>query len=575
MTKELTLNYEDILSRNPFYLDPEGIAWVKSTLESLSDEEKIGQLFCLSVLDFTEKNWRETREHLQPGGLMYRPASTEEALRYTKMVQKESKVPLLIAANLEKGGNGIVTEGTLYASPLEIAATGEKENARRLAEICAVEAKAAGCNWAFAPIVDVDYNFRNPITNTRTFGADPELVKEMGSTYIKEIQSHGLAAAAKHFPGDGCDERDQHLVTSINDKSVEEWDASYGAIYRECIEAGVMTIMAGHIMQPAYSRMLNPQLKDEEILPGSLSKELIGGLLRGKLGFNGLICTDAATMTGFTVAMPRKKAVPYSIEVGNDMFLFTRNEEEDVRFMKEGYQSGILSEQRLNEAVMRILGLKAALGLHKGVHVPELEEAKRIIGQQKYSDWAYACADQAITLVKEEKGVFPLTPERYPRILYYPLEAETAEFGYSVRGGVCEDVKRRLKEAGFQVDTYFVDKANMEGHISPSTAILDNYDLCLYCANYATKSNQTTVRIEWMQPMGANCPVYIHEKPIVFISVENPYHLLDVPRVKTYINVYSSHEKAIDALFDKLTGKSAFKGKSPVDAFCGRWDTRL
>ena len=115
----------------------------------------------------------------------------------------------------------------------------------------------------------------------------------------------------------------------------------------------------------------------------------------------------------------------------------------------------------------------------------------------------------------------------------------------------------------------------MEGHISPTTDILDNYDLCLYLANYATKSNQTVVRIEWMQPMGANCPVYIHEKPIVFISVENPYHLLDAPRVKTYINAYNSNEAVLDSLIDKLTGKSAFEGKSPVDPFCGKWDTRL
>lgn len=390
-----------------------------------------------------------------------------------------------------------------------------------------------------------------------------------------EIQKHGIAAAAKHFPGDGCDERDQHLVTTVNDKTVEEWETSYGEIYRGCIEAGVMTVMSGHILQPAWSRRLDPALRDEELLPASLSRELLSGLLRGKLGFNGLICTDATTMTGFTAAMPRKKAVPYSIEAGNDMFLFTRNEEEDVRFMREGYRAGILSERRLNEAVLRILGLKAALGLHKGIPSFSAARAERAATEKKYADWAYECADQAITLVKEEKGVLPLTPERYPRILYFPLEAETAEFGYSVKGGVCQEIRERLRREGFQVDTYFVDQANMEGHISPTTAVLDHYDLCLYCANYSTKRNQTTVRIEWMQPMGANCPVYIHEKPTVFISVENPYHLLDVPRVKTYINVYNSNSRAIDALFHKLTGKSAFKGKSPVDAFCGRWDTKL
>ncbi len=571
----MKMEYKKVLGAPPFNLDEEGIQWVKNTLEEMDDDERLEQLFCISVLNFSRENWNETLSHLRPGGVMYRPASIRETIGYTRMVQEESKIPLLIAANLEKGGDGIVNEGTTFGSPMEIAATRDSLHAERLAEICAKEASAVGCNWAFAPIVDVDYNFRNPITNTRTYGSDPLLVKEMGVTYLKKLQSLGIAATIKHFPGDGCDERDQHLATTINDKTVEQWEASYGEIYRACIENGVMAVMAGHILQPAYSRKLNPDLKDEDILPASLSRELLQGLLREKLGFNGVICTDATTMTGFTVAMPRKKAVPYCIEAGNDMFLFTRNEEEDVRFMKEGYEKGILSERRLWEAVMRILGMKAALGLHKGVMLPTEETAKKAVGRPIFRDWAYECADKSITLVKEQKGVLPITPERYPRILYYPLEAETAQFGYSVRGGVCEEVKNRLLELGFQVDTYFVDQANMEGHISPTTDILDHYDLCLYCANYVTKSNQTVVRIEWMQPMGANCPVYIHEKPIIFISVENPYHLLDVPRVKTYINVYNSNPRAIDALFDKLTGKSTFRGQSPVDPFCGKWDTKL
>ena len=117
---------------------------------------------------------------------------------------------------------------------------------------------------------------------------------------------------------------------------MEEWDRSYGQVYEKCIGSGVKTIMVGHIMQPAYERHFNPSIRDEDILPASLSRNLLQGLLRGRLGFNGLICTDATTMVGFTVAMPRKRAVPYAIEAGNDMFLFTRNEAEDVKFMKQG-----------------------------------------------------------------------------------------------------------------------------------------------------------------------------------------------------------------------------------------------
>lgn len=569
------LPYEKVLCAAPFNLDEAAVAWVRAAMESMSDDEKLEQLFCLSVLDFTRENWQSTLSHLRPGGLMYRPAPAKQAAEYTNMVQSESRIPLLIAANLEKGGVGIAEEGTLYASPLEIAATGRIENGGILADICAEEARYLGCNWAFAPIVDIDMNFRNPITNTRTFGSDPELVKRLGAEYIRRLQAHGMAATAKHFPGDGCDERDQHLVTAINDLSTGDWDNSYGRVYAECISCGVKAVMVGHIMQPAYERFFDPGIRDSDILPASLSRNLLQGLLRGRLGFNGLICTDAATMVGFTVAMPRRLAVPYAIEAGNDMFLFTRNEAEDVAFMKQGYRDGILSAQRLNEAVMRILGLKASLGLHLGVPKASAERVARILGSPENRSLARRCAEEAITLVKEEPGVLPITPERYPRILYYPLEAETAAFGYSVRGGACEQFRQALLSLGFQVDVYEVDKANMEGHISPTTEILDNYDLCLYMANYATKSNQTTVRIEWMQPMGANCPVYIHEKPIVFISVENPYHLIDVPRVKTYINAYCSSDAVLAALLDKLTGKSPFQGRSPVDAFCGKWDTRL
>ncbi|MBQ7974926.1 MAG: glycoside hydrolase family 3 protein, partial [Clostridia bacterium] len=165
-----------------------------------------------------------------------------------------SKIPLLVAANLEAGGNGIVKEGTPFGKPMQVAATADVEFARRLGEVCGVEGSAVGANWSFAPIIDIDYNWRNPITNVRTFGSDVDTVRQMGAAYVKEIQKHGVAAAIKHFPGDGCDERDQHVSVSVNSLSCEEWDKSYGAVYSECIEAGAKTVMVGHILQPAYTR---------------------------------------------------------------------------------------------------------------------------------------------------------------------------------------------------------------------------------------------------------------------------------------------------------------------------------
>ena len=330
------------LAAKPFYLKPEDIEWVNTTLAGMTTEEKAGQLFCVLFKECKPEEFEYVFNILKPGGCMYRVVPTERAIAATQNIYSRSKVPPLIAANLEKGGNGIVTEGTLVGAPMEIAATDDIGMATKMAHACAAEASAVGANWAFAPIIDIDTNYRNPITNTRTFGSDPERVRRMGRAYVEEVQKMGLAASIKHFPGDGQDERDQHLVTSINSMDCDPWMNTYGAAYKAGIEAGALTAMVGHIMQPAWTRRLNPGIKDEDIMPGTLSREMMQGLLRGELGFNGLICTDATTMAGYTLAMSRRRAVPESIARGADMFLFARNLEEDYGFMLQGIKDGMV-----------------------------------------------------------------------------------------------------------------------------------------------------------------------------------------------------------------------------------------
>lgn len=509
---------------------------------------------------------------LKPGAAMYRAMSSSYATELSQRLQHISKIPLLIAANLEKGCNGIATQGTQMGSPMQIAATNDPRWATRLGEVCVQEGSAFGVNWAFAPLVDIDYNFRNPITNTRTFGSNPKRVADMGEAYVRALQAQGLAASVKHFPGDGSDERDQHLVSSINNLSCEDWMDSYGAIYRRTIRAGVKTVMVGHIMQPAWSKRLSPSLQDDELLPASLSAELMNGLLRKELGFNGLIVTDATTMGGFCIAMPRRDAVPQAIAAGADMFLFALDLKEEYQFMLDGYAHGVITPERLDEAVTRILATKASLGLHRP---PAARTPTSVVGCEQHRKWARECAEQGITLVKEQPNVLPLDAKRTPRILFYPIQARGEGFSqYQVNEGVCAEFANRLRKEGFEV-TEFVPPQTTEGHSAPTTAVTERYDLIVYLANLSTKSNQTVVRIEWAQPMGSNNILYHHDVPTIFISVENPYHLLDVPRVRTYINTYASNPETMDALVDKLMGRSAFCGSNPVDPFCGKWDTHL
>ena len=351
------------LRANPFYLTDEDIRWVEETKASLTLEEKIGQLFFPIGYSPNPQYLQHEILDRHPGGLMFRAGSKEELLTAYTYLQENTKIPMLLAANLEAGGDGIVFEGTAFGKQMQAAATADPEQAYRLGKISCSEAQAVGCNYAFAPVVDIDMEYHNPITNVRTYGSDPETVKEFGLAYMRGAKECGSAVAIKHFPGDGVDETDQHILVSVNSLSCEKWDATYGDIYKTLIDNGALTTMIGHIAMPAYQKKFNPAHPDK-LIPASLSPELLQDLLRGQLGFNGMIITDASPMVGFLCAMDREKAVPYCIEAGCDMILFYKEYQEDLGFMMKGYREGILSEKRLDEAITRILATKAAMKLH-------------------------------------------------------------------------------------------------------------------------------------------------------------------------------------------------------------------
>lgn len=565
--------FREDLRKNPFFLNEEDIDWVYSTLETMTEKEKVGQLFFLVGYTSDDEYLTHISRDLNVGGMMCRVMSAEDVVKSVSLLQKNSKIPMLISANLEAGGNGIVKEGTKIGAQMAVAATGDARYAYELGSVCAKQAKAVGANYAFAPVTDIDFNFRNPITNTRTYGSDPDTVLAMSRAYLKGCRENGVAVSVKHFPGDGVDERDQHLLTSVNSLSCEEWDKTYGKIYKTLIEDGAKTFMIGHIMQPAYSRKLCPEIADRDILPASLSKELLNGLLRKKLGFNGLIITDATTMTGMTAAMPRDRAVPYAIAAGCDMFLFAKNLKEDVGFMFDGLKNGILSAERLDEAVTRILALKASLGLHKQNNVPDIAVANEALSDPHALQIAKEVADRSMTLVKDLDGILPLDRSKIKNVLLYEIESGENALGYGRETGLAAQFSELLEKEGFNV-THFTAGERFEGRQVSFKEITEEFDVMIYIANLATKSNQTTVRIEWMNPMGVNCPIYTHTVPTVFISLENPYHLLDVPHIKTFINCYSCNRYTLPLLVDKLLGRSEFTGVSPIDPFCGKWDAR-
>ena len=576
------------LKGNPFYLNDEQIAWVENTLASMTLEEKAGQVFC--PMGFTDDPG--ALHHMVcdigVGAMMYRTGPAGYIQNTHRTIQSLTKIPLLLAANTEAGGSGIAMEGTGFGCPMAVAATNDSENGYRMGYVSCAEGAAVGLNWSFAPIVDINKDFHNPITNTRTFGSDAEKVMAFAGRYMDAADENNVAVAIKHFPGDGVDERDQHILTSINSLSCEEWMDSYGKVYKTLIDKGAKTVMVGHIAQPAWVKKLNPNASRREmLLPASLSEPLLTGLLRKKLGFNGLVSTDATPMVGFTCAMPRCEAIPAVIAAGADMILFNKSLDEDYHFLLEGLKTGKVTEERLNEAVTRILATKASLHLPKkqaeGKLVPSAE-ALGVVGCEKHKAWADAVADKAITLVRDEQKLLPISPKKFRRVYLNVIQKSN-----DPEDAFVQQWKALFEKEGFEVTvrdrrTTIVPADFGDPNLSREKGMLlhemyrsieemkQSYDLYVYICNMQNASNNTTLRLNWNVTfgLGDDAPWLASEIPVMMISTAYPYHLFDAPMIETYINAYSGEEKFCRAVIEKIMGRSEFKGVSPCDPFCGK-----
>ncbi len=586
------------LKAKPYSLDDEGVKWVEETIDAMTLDEKIGQLFVNMGASRTEEYLMQVLRDYKFGAVRYNPGKAADVHDQNRILQENSKIPLLIASNAEAGGNGACTDGTYVGYPIKLGATADPKWAYEMGRISGVESSAIGCNWAFAPVIDLLINWRNPIISNRAFGADPDLVLACGKAYLKGMAESGVACAMKHFPGDGVDERDHHLSSSANSMTCEQWDATFGKVYAGMIEAGVQSVMVGHIMMPAYQKHFNPDMKDSELLPASLCKGLTTDLLKGKLGFNGLVVTDASHMVGLTSAMSRRLVLPTAIAAGCDLFLFFNDPEEDLNWMKEGYQNGIITEERLREALRAILGLKAALGLHKKAKkeiVAPAKEALAKVGLPENKAIAAQVTDNAITLAKNaQEGILPVTPERYPRVLIIPVKGPMNPAASIFGGGGTppwETFAEELRKAGHEVEVFesAIDKLlklpeedrakglmGMYAGKAPISGLTSKYDLIINVAQ-VVGGMQPVERVSWPASKGTpDLPWYVHEIPTILISFSTPFLLADAPAVKCVINAYDARPATIAATVAKIAlGVKAFKGVSPVDVFCGFPDTRL
>lgn len=573
------------LKAKPFYLNDKKIKWVEDTIASMTLEEKIGQLFIVINWGGQKDNIKKLVEGYHVSGLRWQGANLEQVWEQNRYIQEISKVPVLIAANALNGGDGAVKEGTTVATPASCGASPTLETAYRAGKVAAKEAKAVGCTWTFAPCTDVLLNWRNTIVNDRAYGRDVDKIIACSKQYIKAMHEEGVATCAKHFPGDGTEERDQHLVMGCNDLSEEEWENTFGKVYREVIDADCESFMIGHICCPSMQRKFNPSLKDEDIKPATMSKELLTDLLRGELGFNGLITTDASHMAGLSTAAPRNVQVPTCIAAGCDMFLYFNDPDEDFNYMMDGYKSGLITEERLSDALHRILGLKAKVGLDEfTIDKFPPKEGLSIVGCEEHKKEAAKCADEVITLVKDTQHALPWDVSKKKRAILYYVQSEPV----LLKNGpdkYRQVVVEELERAGFEVEVHkdFYDYC-MEGHPQPDQAIMDTgnvegfkekYDVVFMFIHTKGYAKENVNRVVWSASHSSELPWYIHEVPTIGISLNYTNSLYDVPMLKTFINAYAPTREYVRAAIEKICGKSEFTGSYDENVWCDRWDTKL
>ena len=579
------------LKAKPFYLNDEQIRWVEDAIAGMTLDEKLGQLFVILQAQpgFGEKQVEDLLDKSHMGGLRWQNGGNKQQI-YDQLTafQKHSKLPLLIAANCDDGGSGAAPEGTFVATAAECGAGEGTGNAYHVGLVAGREASALGANWMFNPVVDVYKNWRNTIVNTRSFGSDPDKVIANARAYIRGIKdaNPNMACTAKHFPGDGVEELDQHLAMGVNSLSVEDWEATFGRVYRTLIADGLEAVMVGHIALPEMSRKLCPGIADKDIKPATLAPELLTGLLRGDMGFNGVIITDATHMVGFSAVEKRRDCVPDAIIAGCDMILFANDVEEDVSFLRAAYESGRLTEERLSDALHRILGLKAHLHLYEErVRIPDAVGLD-CLGCEEHQAYSAAAADSCITLVKDTRGNLPIDPEKKKRVFLVYVGSTPTTKGY--KGDPTKQVVvEELERAGFEVDlcpNYHaleiengvspMNFVKMLGHSSRET-FAAQHDWALIVVNVKGYAQENNVRIRWSCNHSMELPWYNEEVPTVAISLNYTNHLIDLPQIHTFVNAYAPNRAHIRAAIQKLTGQSEFKGKADENVFCGRWDTRL
>src|SRR5215216_2473823 len=561
---------------------PKALKWANDVLRKMSLEEKIGQLISVGLnatfLNQDSDAYRTLKHHIEDnkvGGLILFRGPVYESVMLSNRMQQLARYPLLVSADLEAGAGMRFDDTVNFPWNMAVAATGNPEYARRQGEITAREARALGVHQIFAPVVDVNNNAGNPVINVRSYGEDPADVARFSAAFTEGAQAAGVIATAKHFPGHGDTAVDSHRGLPEINVGRERLNTVEFVPFKAAVNAGVGAVMIGHIALPqidATAVKPLPQnvkskptdtdedgeiIEEKATMPATMSP-VIGNILRNDLKFNGLIVTDALSMSGLTIYFTQEEAAVRALEAGADMLLKPADVDASFRGVLNAVRSGRITEQRVEESARRILAAKYDLGL-VDQRITLIDTIDRVVGSKDVVKLATDIAEHAITLVRDEDKVVPLKS----------LKPESRVFNLAVTNGddrnwIANAFVLRLNRGGVKVETVVLDERSTDQEIQKVVERAKSADLVLASLYGRVRSGQ--VSSVGIPESGARAlsALIAAKAPIVGISFGNPYLLQNFPGLRTYMVAYGDMPSLQQAVARALLGEIDVTGRLPI-----------
>jgi beta-N-acetylhexosaminidase len=567
---------------SPVRHDGSGAKWAEKTLQKLSVEEKVGQLFMIwcraSFLNVDSPEYLQLRDAMQTyhvgsfamtvhvdGPILVR-SGPYEAAELLNRLQKDSKLPLLFAADFERGVATRLMGTTDFPHAMAFGANGRLEDAETFGRITAQEARAIGVHWNFFPDADVNSNPANPIINTRSFGEDPKQVGDLVAAYIKGAHQGGMLVTVKHFPGHGDTATDSHLgVASVNvDRT--HLESIELPPFKQAIGAGVDSVMVAHVTVPA--------LDSDPNHVATISPNVVSDLLEKQLGFKGIVVTDALDMAGLThlFANDIGRAAVEAFKAGNDLLIIPADLPASYEAMLKAVRSGEIGRERLDHSVLKILKIKGALGLNDSRTV-DLKAIATAVGKPQDLAFGQQVADNAITLVRDNGKVLPMKSKGTAKAaLPYMTREETRNdvvavlFSDDVRGESGRAFAREFHARVPGSRVIDVDPKIAAGMSDEVLKAVDRAQLVVAAVYVIPTAGKIGNSVAMADATGTLLEQLLDRAApkATVIAMGNPYLASDFPKIENYICTFSNATVSEIAAVKALFGEIPIRGHLPV-----------